>query len=91
MFPYSTPGQYFEIRNRCLWKDVIEAHRLDFYIIFLATEGEGRQTLGLNEYTVTKDRLGFIGPNVISAWQSESEMQGGYFVAFANRVPGAWQ
>ncbi len=83
MLPYSMPGQYVEIRNRCLWNDVIEAHRLDFYIIFLTTEGEGRQTLGLNDYTVAKDRLGFIGPNVISAWHSQSETQGGYFIAFS--------
>ena len=83
MLPCSMPRQYVEIRNRCLWNDVIEAHRLDFYIIFLTTEGEGRQTLGLNDYTIAKDRLGFIGPNVISAWHSHSETQGGYFIAFS--------
>lgn len=83
-FQYSMPGQHFEIRNRCLWTDVIEAHRLDFYIIFFTTEGEGRQTLGLNEYAVSKNTLGFIGPDVISAWQSDSERQGGYFIAFSD-------
>lgn len=83
MLPFSMPAQYVEVRNRCLWNDVIEAHRLDFYIIFLTTEGQGRQTLGLNEYTVAKDRLGFIGPNVISAWRSQSETQCGYFIAFS--------
>lgn len=75
------PGQYVEVRKRCLWNDVIEAHRLDFYIIFLTTEGDGKQTLGLNEYTVAKNRLGFIGPSVISAWHSQSETQDGYFIA----------
>src|SRR5688572_14063580 len=83
ILPSNMPGQYVEVRNRCLWNDVIGVHRLDFYIIFLTTEGQGRQTLGLNEYTVTKDRLGFIGPNVISAWHSQSETQGGYFIAFS--------
>lgn len=78
------PGQYFEIRNRCLWNDVIEAHRLDFYIVFLTTEGHGTQTLGVNEYAVSKNMLGFIGPDVISAWQSGSETQSGYFIAFSD-------
>jgi AraC family transcriptional regulator, transcriptional activator of pobA len=83
-FQLSMPGQHFEIRNRCLWSDVIDAHRLDFYIIFLTTEGKGRQTLGVNEYAVSKNTLGFIGPDVITAWQSESERQGGYFIAFSD-------
>jgi AraC family transcriptional regulator, transcriptional activator of pobA len=83
-FQDTMAGGHFEIRNRCLWSDVIEAHRLDFYIIFLTTEGEGRHTLGLNEYAVSKNTLGFIGPDVISSWQSDSERQGGYFIAFSD-------
>lgn len=66
-----------------MWSDAIDPHRLDFYIIFLTTEGTGTQTLGLNEYAVAENRLGFIGPNVISAWRSESKTQRGYFIAFS--------
>lgn len=78
------PVQYFEIQNRCLWKDVIEAHRLDFYMIFLITEGKGQQTFGTEQYTVSKNTLGFLGPNVITSWKAGTREQRGYFLAFSD-------
>ena len=74
---------YFEIHNRCLWTDLIEAHRLDFYMIFLVTEGAGKQSLGVNDYSVGKNTIGFVGPNVINSWVSETKEQRGYFCAFS--------
>lgn len=74
---------YFEIHNRCLWTDVIQAHRLDFYMIFLVTEGSGKQSVGVNDYEIGKNTIGFIGPDVISSWVSETEEQRGYFCTFS--------
>lgn len=79
----TSPVTYFEIHNRCLWTDVIDAHRLDFYMIYLVTEGSGKQSVGVNDYEIEKNTLGFIGPDVITSWTSKTSEQKGYFCAFS--------
>lgn len=75
--------QYFEIRRRCLWPDIISAHRLDFYMIFIVTAGEGIHTFGSKEYYIRQNMLCFVGPHMISSWKTETEYQQGYFVVFS--------
>ncbi len=79
----ASPVTYFEIHNRCLWTDVIDAHRLDFYMIYLVTEGSGKQSIGVNDYEIEKNTLGFIGPDVITSWTSKTSWQKGFFCAFS--------
>ncbi len=74
---------YFEINRRCLWPKVIEAHRLDFYMVFIVTLGEGVHTFGSKEYYLRQNTLCFIGPDMVSSWQAEMEEQQGYFVGFS--------
>jgi AraC-like DNA-binding protein len=74
---------YFEINHRCLWPNIIEAHRLDFYMIFIVTQGEGIHTFGPKEYYIHQNMLCFIGPDMISSWQAEMEVQQGYFISFS--------
>jgi AraC family transcriptional activator of pobA len=77
------PDPYFEINHRCLWPNVIEAHRLDFYMIFIATRGEGIHSFGPKAYYIHQNMLCFIGPDMISSWQAEMEDQQGYFISFS--------
>lgn len=74
---------YFEINNRCVWPNVIEAHRLDFYLIFISTLGEGIHTFGTKEYYIRENMLCFISPDMIRSWQAEMEEQRGFFVSFS--------
>jgi AraC family transcriptional activator of pobA len=76
--------QYFDIHFRCNCKGSIQAHRLDFYMIFLVTEGEGVHTFGLQEHYIRKNMLCFLGPSMVSAWQAEAEEQLGYFCSFSD-------
>jgi AraC family transcriptional activator of pobA len=77
------PLSFFEIHSRCLWTDIIEAHRLDFYLIFLVTDGAGKQSVGVNDYEVNRNTIGFIGPDAIASWKSKSKEQNGFFCAFS--------
>jgi AraC-like DNA-binding protein len=74
---------YFEINHRCIWPSDILAHRLDFYMLFIVTHGEGQHILGPREFTVSKNMLGFAGPHVIRSWHAAIEDQRGYFVTFS--------
>ncbi|WP_333819603.1 helix-turn-helix domain-containing protein [Ohtaekwangia sp.] len=79
------PGiQHFDIHQRCNYKHSIGAHRLDFYMIFLVMQGEGRHTFGIQEHHLTRNMLCFIGPDVINSWRSEAEEQRGYFCSFSD-------
>ena len=42
---------HFEIHHKCIWKNNIGAHRLDFYMVFIVTKGEGIHTFGLKEHS----------------------------------------
>src|SRR5688572_27119912 len=75
--------RYFEINRRCVWPDVIAAHRLDFYMIFIVTRGEGIHTFGPKEYYIRENTLCFISPDMVSSWRAELEEQQGYFVTFS--------
>jgi AraC family transcriptional regulator, transcriptional activator of pobA len=75
--------RYFEINRRCLWPEVIDAHRLDFYMIFIVTRGEGIHTFGPKEYYIRQNSLCFISPDMISSWRAELEEQQGYFITFS--------
>ncbi len=77
-------GPYFEIQNRCIVKSQIPAHRLNFYMVFLVTSGDGIQTLGSSEYYVRKNMLCFVGPNVINSWEAETDEHQGYFISFSD-------
>lgn len=76
--------QHFEINRRCLWKNSIEPHRLDFYMVFLVTEGEGIHTFGLKDHYIKKNMLCFVSPDMVSAWQSDSNEHQGIFCTFSD-------
>jgi AraC-like DNA-binding protein len=76
--------QYFDIHQRCNGKSAIDVHRLDFYMVFLVTEGEGLQTFGLQEHYIRKNMLCFVSPDMISAWKAEGDEQRGYYCSFSD-------
>lgn len=76
--------QHFEIHGRCIWKNIIPAHRLDFYLVFIVTGGEGIHSFGLKEHYIRKNMLCFVGPHMISSWQSEVDQHYGYFCTFSD-------
>jgi AraC-like DNA-binding protein len=80
-----TPPQYhFEIFHRCMVKDAIAPHRLDFYGVMLVTKGGGVYSLGTHEYYVQENSLCFISPQMISAWQAEMQVDNmGYLCMFS--------
>ncbi|HEY9044767.1 MAG TPA: helix-turn-helix transcriptional regulator [Ohtaekwangia sp.] len=81
----SIPGiQHFDIHQRCNYKHAIASHRLDFYMVFLVMQGEGRHTFGAQEHYLSKNMLCFIGRDVINSWKSEAEEQRGYFCSFSD-------
>ncbi|RSK47503.1 helix-turn-helix domain-containing protein [Hymenobacter rigui] len=83
----STTIEHFEIHRRddfrykC--KDTIEANRLDFYLIFIVTGGEGVHTFGAETHYVRENMLCFIGPHTITSWQTTVPDHQGYFCAFS--------
>jgi len=74
---------YFEIDRRCIWKNSIPSHRLDFYMVFIVTEGEGIHTFGSQEYYIKKNMLSFVGPEMVSAWESDMDSHQGFFCGFS--------
>jgi len=82
--PVEAALQQFGIAQRCLLKNHIAPHRLDFYLVFLVTEGEGIHSFGLHEHYVKKNTMCFIGPHTIQSWQSEIEEHKGYFCTFSD-------
>jgi AraC family transcriptional regulator, transcriptional activator of pobA len=81
--PTPPPDRHFEINHRCVWPEVIDAHRLDFYMIFVVTRGEGIHTFGPKEYYIQPNTLCFISPDMVSSWRADAEEQQGYFVSFS--------
>jgi AraC family transcriptional regulator, transcriptional activator of pobA len=78
-------GEHFGIYNRCMLRQNISAHRLDSYMVFLVTSGEGLHTFGSKEHYVRKNMLGFIGPNVVSSWKSEDDYNRGFVCSFSEQ------
>ncbi len=83
LWPHDLTG-HFEIGRRCIAHPRMEAHRLDFYLIFLVTAGEGIHSFGLKEYFIRENMICFAGPQAITSWQPESEEQKGYLCAFSH-------
>ncbi|HTF20274.1 MAG TPA: AraC family transcriptional regulator [Chryseolinea sp.] len=77
------PTDHFAIYNRCMLRDNILAHRLDFYMIFLVNSGEGLHTFGSNEHYIRKNMLGFIGPHVVSSWRADHQDNRGFLCSFS--------
>ncbi|WBO83826.1 helix-turn-helix domain-containing protein [Hymenobacter yonginensis] len=83
----TTTIEHFEIHRRddfrykC--KDTIEANRLDFYLVFIVTGGEGIHTFGAETHYVRENMLCFIGPHTITSWQTTVPDHQGYFCAFS--------
>ena len=84
-----TMEPYFEINRRCIWKNTIVSHRLDFFMVFLVTDGEGIHTFGLKDHYIHKNMLCFVGPHMISAWQSEAAEHRGFFCGFSEEFINA--
>ena len=79
----ASPVQHFEMHRRCLWKDTIQPHRLDFYLVFLVTAGEGIHTFGIKEHYIKENMLCFVGPHMISSWHAEVDEHRGIFCTFS--------
>ncbi|TGE22386.1 AraC family transcriptional regulator [Hymenobacter aquaticus] len=83
----SSTIEHFEIHRRddfrykC--KDTIAANRIDFYLVFIVTGGEGVHTFGAEEHYVRENMLCFIGPHTITSWQTTVPDHQGYFCAFS--------
>lgn len=75
--------EHFALHKRCMMQDEIAAHRLDFYVIFLVTSGEGLHTFGSRKHYVRKNMLGFIGPNVVNSWKADHDDNRGYICSFS--------
>lgn len=75
--------RHFEISHRCAWPDTIDPHRLEFYMIFMSTLGEGIHTFGPREYYVRENMLCFVSPDMIRSWKAEMKDQRGYFITFS--------
>ncbi|MEN7550861.1 AraC family transcriptional regulator [Rapidithrix thailandica] len=79
----ATALQHFEIHPRQACNSKVNIHRIDFYMIFIVTRGEGIHTFGLKEHYIKENMLGFIGPNMFSSWESVGDEQEGYFCTFS--------
>ncbi|MBL0740428.1 helix-turn-helix domain-containing protein [Chryseolinea lacunae] len=75
--------RHFEIHHRCALPDVINAHRLDFYMLFMVVQGEGIHTFGTKEYYIRENMLCFVAPHMVQSWRAEKKDQKGYFVGFS--------
>lgn len=81
--PLGPSTGHFGIDYRCIWNDMMPAHRLDFYMVFLVMAGEGVHRFGLEEYALEKNMLCFVGPDMVSSWEMTSGDQGGYVCTFS--------
>ena len=75
---------FFNIDHRCAWPSALSPHRLDHYMIFIVTHGEGIHTLGDSEYYIRENMLCFIGPDMVRSWKAEKDEQRGFFIAFSD-------
>ena len=83
-YSLSSSVHHFEMFGRCIWKNNIPAHRLDFYLVFIVSKGAGTHSFGLKEHYVKENMLCFVGPDVISSWNTEVEEHRGFFCAFSD-------
>jgi AraC family transcriptional activator of pobA len=75
--------QHIEVHDRRMCKSAIDTHRLDFYLVSLATKGEGMHIFGTKQYDIKENTLCFIGPGVISSWQAQAVTHEGIFCTFS--------
>jgi AraC-like DNA-binding protein len=80
----SSSIKHFDIHKRCTFNDTIQSHRLDFYAVFIVTKGEGIHSFGIREHYIKNNMLCFIGPDMISSWQSETNEHQGIFCSFSD-------
>lgn len=85
-FASRSDAQHFEIHERCLFRDVILPHRLDYYLVFVVAEGEGLQMFGSEEHYIKPNMLCFVSPNVISSWKAGDHVDEhkGYLCTFSD-------
>jgi AraC-like DNA-binding protein len=88
LFPFPPPTHektdgYFELMHRCIWSNNIAAHRLDFYMVFLVTAGEGQHTFGSETHIIRPNMLCFAGPEMINAWHSDHHDNSGFVCTFS--------
>jgi len=78
---YPVDSNYFVIQNRETYpvKDYISPHRRKFYKIFHMTSGTGILTVGLHQYEMGPNEIGFLHPDEIVSWQTTSKETGGHF------------
>jgi AraC family transcriptional activator of pobA len=77
-------AEHFGLYNRCAIRDSIQPHRLDFFLVFLVTSGEGVYSLGTEDHNLRQDTLCFVGPNVINSWRSAGADHQGYVCSFSD-------
>ncbi len=78
-----TSGGYIDVNFRCMWPERMDAHRLEYYLIFLTTRGEGVYTFGTTEYYIRENMLCSVSPDMVRSWQAQMDDQQGYFVSFS--------
>lgn len=71
-----------DFRFKC--KETITSNRLDFYLVFIVTGGEGIHTFGDQEYYLKPGMLCFVSPGLITSWQTTVDDHAGYFCAFTS-------
>lgn len=71
-----------DFRFKC--KETITSNRLDFYLVFIVTGGEGIHTFGDKEYYLKPGMLCFVSPGLITSWQTTVDDHAGYFCAFTS-------
>ncbi|WP_316836524.1 AraC family transcriptional regulator [Pedobacter nutrimenti] len=71
-----------DFRYKC--KETIASNRLDFYLVFIVTGGEGIHTFGDQEYYLKPGMLCFVSPGLITSWQTTVDDHAGYFCAFTS-------
>lgn len=78
---YPVDSNYFVIQNRETYpvKDYISPHRRKFYKIFHMISGTGILTVGLHQYEMGPNEIGFLHPDEIVSWQTTSKETGGHF------------
>ena len=77
-------NQHFQVNRRCVYHPHKGVHRLDFYLVFLVTGGEGIHTFGLRDYYIRRNMLCFAGPDMMTSWRSGDEEQLGFLCAFSH-------
>lgn len=77
-------NSYFEMERRCILKNQKTSHRINFYMIFIITKGQGIYRYGHQEYLFRDKTIGFVGPEVVNSWKFDSVTQEGFFCVFSD-------